>query len=199
MKGLLAELVEEHWEQLQGVDYCEVFANMRIRHDQNQDRLAPGKERDSDGSAAAVAAHKAAHEAELLARQRAAAAAEQRRRRGEREVDADEESYFDKEDSDDEEPAKAADGGGGNGGGRVVLENTSPLPGLLGPLVDYGEDDEEEGDTLPLRAAGTPKRSPVGERPGSPPLEKRFKAGGGGGAGAWPAGRGRGSPPGRAS
>lgn len=125
MKGLLVELVEQHWEQLQGVDYCEVFANMRIRHDQNQvgcfrafgwvihvqlvcikgdammplwmrkivitvapsphtqDRLAPGKERDGEGSAsaAAVAAHRAAQEAELLARQRAAAAAEQRRRR----------------------------------------------------------------------------------------------------------------------
>lgn len=51
---------------------------------------------------------------------------------------------------DDEEPAEAP-GSGGNGGGRVVLENTSPLPGLLGPLVDYGADDDEEGDTLPLR------------------------------------------------
>lgn len=199
MKGLLAELVEQHWEQLQSVDYCEVFANIRIRHDQNQDRLAPGKERDGEGSAsaAAVAAHRAAQDAELLARQRAAAAAEQRRRRGEREVDADEESYFDKEDSDEEEPV-APGGADGNGGGRVVLENTSPLPGLLGPLVDYGEDDDEEGDTLPLRAAGTPKRSPVGERPGSPPLEKRFKPGGSG-TGLWPVGRGRGSPTGRAS
>lgn len=53
---------------------------------------------------------------------------------------------------DDEEPAEAP-GSGGNGGGRVVLENTSPLPGLLGPLVDYGDDDDEEGDTLPLRGA----------------------------------------------
>lgn len=25
------------------------------------------------------------------------------------------------------------------------------LPGLLAPLVDYGDDEEEEGDTLPLR------------------------------------------------
>lgn len=52
----------------------------------------------------------------------------------------------------EEEPAEAP-GSGGNGGGRVVLENTSPLPGLLGPLVDYGDDDDEEGDTLPLRGA----------------------------------------------
>ena len=36
MKGLLAELMEHHWEELQGVDYCELFANMRIRHEQNQ-------------------------------------------------------------------------------------------------------------------------------------------------------------------
>jgi hypothetical protein len=35
------------------------------------------------------------------------------------------------------------------GGGRVVLEGGSRLPSLLGPLVDYGE--EEEEDTLPLR------------------------------------------------
>lgn len=36
MKGLVAELMEQHWEQLQGVDCCDVFANMRIRHEQNQ-------------------------------------------------------------------------------------------------------------------------------------------------------------------
>lgn len=52
--------------------------------------------------------------------------------------------------TDEEEPV-APGGADNNGGGRVVLENTSPLPGLLGPLVDYGEDDDEEGDTLPLR------------------------------------------------
>ena len=45
--------------------------------------------------------------------------------------------------ADEEQPSPA-------GGGRVVLESVSPLPGLLGPLVDYGEDDED-GDTLPLR------------------------------------------------
>jgi hypothetical protein len=45
--------------------------------------------------------------------------------------------------ADEEQPSPA-------GGGRVVLESVSPLPGLLGPLVDYGED-EEDGDTLPLR------------------------------------------------
>lgn len=33
---MLAEVVEHHWEQLQHVDYCEVFQNMRIRHEQNQ-------------------------------------------------------------------------------------------------------------------------------------------------------------------
>jgi hypothetical protein len=36
LKGLLAELMEQHWEQLQGVDYCDVFKGMRIRHEQNQ-------------------------------------------------------------------------------------------------------------------------------------------------------------------
>ncbi|EFN53416.1 hypothetical protein CHLNCDRAFT_58505 [Chlorella variabilis] len=186
LKGLLAELMDQHWEQLQGIDYCEVFQAMHIRHEQNQDHVAPGGEREGDGEA------RAAQEAELAARQRAAAAAEQRRRRGEREVDADEESYFDREGDSDEDEAQA-------GGGRVMLESASPLPGLLGPLVDYG--DEDEDDTLPLRAASTPKRSPAADRPGSPPLEKRFRPSSApGAAGVWAAqrqssGSSRGSPP----
>ncbi|KAL4852743.1 Serine/threonine-protein phosphatase 4 regulatory subunit 3 [Chlorella vulgaris] len=190
LKGLLAELVEQHWSQLEGIKYCEVFKQMHARYEQNQDRVASGNGGGGHGQQDSEAA-RAAHDAEMLARQRAAAAAEQRRRRGEAEVDADEESYFETAggDSDEDEALPA--------GGTVVLQGgDSPggggLPGLLAPLVDYGDDEEEEGDTLPLRA-GTPKRGSAGERPGSPPLEKRFKAGattgggsgsGGGGGGA---------------
>lgn len=36
LKGLLAELMEQHWEQLREIDYCEVFKGMHIRHEQNQ-------------------------------------------------------------------------------------------------------------------------------------------------------------------
>ncbi|KAL4418834.1 hypothetical protein ABPG77_004074 [Micractinium sp. CCAP 211/92] len=203
LKGLLTDLMEHHWEQLQAVDYCEVFRNMHIKHEQNQDRVTVGKmEREPEALQAATAAR----EAELLARQRAAAAAEQRRRRGEREVDTDEESYFDREDDSDDEQQPLSGGGGGgpaasgpgSGGGRVVLEGGSPggLPGLLRPLVDYGDDDDEE---LPaaLRGAGTPKRSPTRDRPGSPPLEKRFRPASSGGS-PWGPGRpggGSGSPP----
>lgn len=174
--------------------------------------------------------------------------------------------------ADDEQPPPGGGGGpaaSGPGGGRVVLEAGSPggLPGLLGPLVDYGEDDDEElppalrGEAdfsrerkigqsrsapawracaarcpaqlavrrcvplamcgpcsrmprclatspcrplpppppLPLAAgAGTPKRSPANDRPGSPPLEKRFRPASGSGS-PWrpglPGGGGRGSPP----
>ncbi|KAI3423413.1 hypothetical protein D9Q98_010630 [Chlorella vulgaris] len=205
LKGLLAELVEQHWSQLEGIKYCEVFKQMHARYEQNQDRVASGNGGGGHSQQDSEAA-RAAHDAEMLARQRAAAAAEQRRRRGEAEVDADEESYFETAggDSADEDEALPA-------GGTVVLQGgDSPggggLPGLLAPLVDYGDDEEEEGDTLPLRA-GTPKRGSAGERPGSPPLEKRFKAGGttgggsgsgGGGGGVWPppgSAGGRGSPP----
>ncbi|PSC74221.1 Serine threonine-phosphatase 4 regulatory subunit 3 isoform B [Micractinium conductrix] len=186
-KGLLSELMEHHWTQLREVDYCDVFKAMHLKHEQNQDRVGPGKPAEGETPAAA-----AAREADLLARQRAAAAAEQRRRRGEREVDADEENYFDREgdSDDDEQPA-------GAGGGRVVLESASP-GGLPSLLMAYADDEEEEEDTLPLRAAGTPKRYPAGQRPGSPPLEKRFRSTGSspGGSGAWPTGTGgRSSPP----
>jgi hypothetical protein len=47
---------------------------------------------------------------------------------------------------------------------------------------------------LPPAAAGTPKRTSMGERGGSPPLEKRFKPGSSGGWGATRQG-GSGSPP----
>ena len=60
----------------QEVDYCDVFKAMHLKHEQNQDRVGPGKPAEGETPAAA-----AAREADLLARQRAAAAAEQRRRR----------------------------------------------------------------------------------------------------------------------
>eukprot|EP00887_Chlorella_sp_A99_P007007 scaffold2.g7007.t1 len=228
MKGLVGYVVEHHWEQLKDIDYTDVFVRMKQRHDQHVDRLASGPGggdggRDGPGGGGAPPLDAAAA--------RAAAAAETRRRRGEREEDEDEENYFREDDSDEEgQEAMQVDGPGPSPGGaaalegrispllpreagegasrrdsivangRVVLEHTSPLPGLRG-LVDY---EDEEDDTLPLRAAdhGTPKRGALVERPGSPPLEKRPRPespaggapGGGGGGPHWdgrPGGGGR--------
>lgn len=200
IKGLLAELMDNHWQQLQSLDYCEVFRSMHLKHEQNQDRAAPDKAAEREPHAIQAAA--AAREADMLARQRVMSAAEQRRRRGEREVDADEESYFDREDDSDEEQQQQQGGGEGGegqpgGSGRVVMQASSPGGGLLGSLVDYGDDDED--DTLPLRGAGTPKRSPGVERPGSPPLEKRFRSASSPGGGLWGQARPAGVGPGAGS
>lgn len=187
MKGLISSVMERHGEQLAEVDYCDTFKLLRAKWEQNQEREQHNRQQREGGAAAAAAAGQpgaaaVGGEAGGGPPHGGAVAGPARppppqvqgaERRG---LDRDEEDYF-KEDSDEEAPQQPEAGQSSNG--RVLIESPSPLPGLLGSLVDYDDDDDDGLIPASRAGGGGGKRTPTSgpDRPGSPPLQKRFKLG----------------------
>lgn len=139
LKGLVAAVVESpRWKaiekSMQGIAYnIDTFRQLVVRHEMNINGNTRDlkRQRDTEEDLGMLQTGEAL---------KATAAAQARRARGEREEDADEEDYFASGDNDAEESEPAPELG------PNPLENSTGV--LLRPhrIVDYDEDEDEEGD-----------------------------------------------------
>ncbi|CAL5223154.1 g5623 [Coccomyxa viridis] len=161
IKYIIAHLVEQYGAQLEPCDHIGTFAALKLKFEQNQESLGGYGE---EGSFPATASTAAAQQALTQSRQR----------RDERALDKDEEDYF-KEDDDENDTMSCIVGNGVARPPGVVTGGFS-----LSSLVEYGEDEDDDEDSLKngAREGGTQKRGPgrpAGGSPGSPVSPKRAR------------------------
>lgn len=133
-KSLVAHLVENYGERLAGVDYVDTFSALRLKYDQAQDRSGGVS---NDVTSAAQAALE-----------------QQRTRPDERAPTKDEEDYFGEGDDEEAPPAPAPSPANSEG-----VPPSTPRPGQLAGLVDYGDDDDDDAAAA-VHSAAAPQSPP---------------------------------------